>query len=45
MSSSDDDTGCWGLLPNVVPQVLHVLTQLWSFVEHPGQVFMHGGRF
>ena len=45
MSSSDDDTGCWGLLPNVVPQVLHVLTQLWSFVLHPGQVFMHGGRF
>ena len=44
MSSSEDSCTC-GLLPNVVPQVLHVLTQLWSFVEHPGQVFMQGGRF
>ena len=44
MSSSDDSTGA-GLLPNVAPQVPHVLTQLWSFVEHPGQVFMHGARF
>ena len=45
MSSSDEDTGCWGLVPNVVPQVLQVLTQLWSFVLQPGQVFMQGGRF
>ena len=37
MSSSEDDAGLLGLAPNVVPQVLQVLTQLWSLCYSRGR--------